>query len=434
MESSGGGLRVVSNVGQGPSVAKQLQSGVVDIFANRYAFAALKKDGSVVTWGRDNSGGDKAVYRYMKVNNQSKPVKFKSISAELQSGVKKVFATGSAFAALKSDGSVVAWGAERYGGGSTVYNSINETYVSVSSELKSGVAQVYATFGAFAAIKSDGSVVAWGGESAGGGLCLSPIIGNKCISVADQLKPVAAAKTCDDGNACTTDSCDKATGKCVFDGKAQQGKSCSDGDACTSNDVCSKGLCSGKPLACNDNDGCTTDSCSNGKCQHSASKNCNDNNQCTTDTCDKKTGKCKHSSTKAGAPGKVDLVAVGYWASKYTWKQPTCPQQGPCTFYEKTGIQFFGTIKNQGTAPTCGQNVAWEISADGKTNHGFLCTKKTGALAAGQTASVNCVKTLSASIKPGKYYLNFNVGVYSGYKENNYSNNFAKAKHVFTIL
>ncbi|MBJ7901598.1 MAG: hypothetical protein GC158_17155 [Cyanobacteria bacterium RI_101] len=63
-----------------------------------------------------------------------------------------------AFAALKSDGSVVTWGGSGYGGNSS----------SVSSQLASGVTQIFSTSGAFAALKSDGSVVTWGGSSYGG--------------------------------------------------------------------------------------------------------------------------------------------------------------------------------------------------------------------------------------------------------------------------
>ena len=59
----------------------------------RYAFAALKSDGSVVAWGDASAGGSTAFL--------SPP------GASLASGVVTVYSTGSAFAALKSDGSVV---------------------------------------------------------------------------------------------------------------------------------------------------------------------------------------------------------------------------------------------------------------------------------------------------------------------------------------
>eukprot|EP00927_Polykrikos_kofoidii_P003648 TRINITY_DN11471_c0_g1_i2.p1 TRINITY_DN11471_c0_g1~~TRINITY_DN11471_c0_g1_i2.p1 ORF type:complete len:112 (-),score=19.10 TRINITY_DN11471_c0_g1_i2:71-406(-) len=65
---------------------------------------------------------------------------------------------GSAFAAIKSDGSVVTWGAEDFGGNS----------LSIAGQLGEGVVQVVAGASAFAAIKSDGSVVTWGAEDFGG--------------------------------------------------------------------------------------------------------------------------------------------------------------------------------------------------------------------------------------------------------------------------
>ena len=63
-------------------------SGVIEISSTDDAFAALKSDGSVVTWGSSSYGGDSS-----------------SVSTALGSGVIKIFSTQRAFAALKSDGS-----------------------------------------------------------------------------------------------------------------------------------------------------------------------------------------------------------------------------------------------------------------------------------------------------------------------------------------
>jgi hypothetical protein len=48
--------------------------------------------------------------------------------------------------------------------------------------------------------------------------------------------------TCDDGNACTTDTCDPSVG-CQF--VNADGASCDDGDQCTDGDVCLQGICGG---------------------------------------------------------------------------------------------------------------------------------------------------------------------------------------------
>ena len=50
----------------------------------------------------------------------------------------------------------------------------------------------------------------------------------------------------DDGNECTDDSCDPATGA-VHTPNADP---CDDGDACTEGDLCSGGVCTGDPVVC----------------------------------------------------------------------------------------------------------------------------------------------------------------------------------------
>jgi hypothetical protein len=127
--------------GDSSSVTRQLTSGVTQIFSTYYSFAALKSDGSVVTWGSSDGGGNSS-----------------SVSSGLTSGVTQIFSTWAAFAALKSDDSVVTWGDSSVGGDSS----------SVSSSLTSGVTQIFSNGLAFAALKSDGSVVTWGNPDRGG--------------------------------------------------------------------------------------------------------------------------------------------------------------------------------------------------------------------------------------------------------------------------
>ena len=81
---------------------------MVSIFSTTRAFAAVKSDGSVVTWVQSDCGGDSS-----------------SVSTELSSGVSSIISTNCAFAAVKSNGSVVTWGDSNSGGDSS----------SVSSEL-----------------------------------------------------------------------------------------------------------------------------------------------------------------------------------------------------------------------------------------------------------------------------------------------------------
>jgi hypothetical protein len=96
--------------------------------------------------------------------------------------------------------------------------------------------------------------------------------GNLCNGiercVAGTCEGPTAPLACDDGDPCTTDSCDPAAGCAHADvacpascGPGDDGLRCSDGTACTVSDVCSGGTCVGTPLACADADPCTSDSC-----------------------------------------------------------------------------------------------------------------------------------------------------------------------------
>ena len=78
---------------------------------NEFAFAALKFNGSVVTWGYTLYGGSPS----------------SAVLANLTSGVKRIFSTDYAFAALKNNGSVVTWGLGSTGGNSSeVSNNLTD--------------------------------------------------------------------------------------------------------------------------------------------------------------------------------------------------------------------------------------------------------------------------------------------------------------------
>src|SRR6185295_17645637 len=69
-----------------------------------------------------------------------------------------------------------------------------------------------------------------------------------------------AAPTCDDGNPCTVDRCSAGTG-CEHQ-TAADGTSCEDGDACNGSERCDAGTCTRGPApVCNDGNACTADSC-----------------------------------------------------------------------------------------------------------------------------------------------------------------------------
>ena len=105
------------------------------------AFVAVKSDGSVIAWGDAESGGDTS-----------------AVQGQLAGGVRHVFCGDDAFAALKADGAVVTWGVPGSGGG---FGAVKERFAG-------DVARVTCNGDAFAASKFDGSVVTWGDTKFGG--------------------------------------------------------------------------------------------------------------------------------------------------------------------------------------------------------------------------------------------------------------------------
>jgi len=100
-----------------------------------------------------------------------------------------------------------------------------------------------------------------------------------------------AATRCNDNNACTTDTCDPATGACM-----NATITCNDNNACTTDTCNTTTGCVYTPVAINDNNPCTTDACNTatGVITHTL-KNCNDNNACTNDYCNT-TGVCANTT------------------------------------------------------------------------------------------------------------------------------------------
>lgn len=100
--------------------------------ANQNAFAALKADGSITSWGGHSS------------DHTNPPT---------DSGYKAIFTTSRALAALRKDGSISAWGSSAYGG--------------TGAPTDAGYTAIFSTLESFAALKVDGSVTVWGDGSGG---------------------------------------------------------------------------------------------------------------------------------------------------------------------------------------------------------------------------------------------------------------------------
>ncbi len=105
-------------------------------YANKTAFAAIKADGSIMAWGNPHFGGKKA---------------------PTDSGYTKIYSNGFAFAALKTDGSISTWGSLKNGGTDAP-----------NAPTKKGYTKIPSTASAFAALRADGSIKAWGNSDNGG--------------------------------------------------------------------------------------------------------------------------------------------------------------------------------------------------------------------------------------------------------------------------
>jgi len=128
--------------------------------------------------------------------------------------------------------------------------------------------------------------------------------------------PVPCLASCDDGNSCTVDSCDPATGQCRND-LAPDGTACDDGDPCSLGDSCTAGICYGAtqkdcatpPDQCHEPGYCVS---TDGTCSYPVSgdgKKCDDNNLCTSgEYCLK--GECKGTSLQCSLPAICDKDGI----------------------------------------------------------------------------------------------------------------------------
>lgn len=108
----------------------------------QFAFAAKRTDRTLITWGGPQSGSDSHSVRAVR---------------EFLIDVDAVCSTSGAFAVMTHDGKVIVWGHSDYGGDAT------EVWAQLVS-----VATIYATERAFAARRANGSLVAWGEVNYGG--------------------------------------------------------------------------------------------------------------------------------------------------------------------------------------------------------------------------------------------------------------------------
>ena len=177
------GAHAVSSSANPTALAEQLSAGVVHVIASNLAFAAFKRDSSLVTWGHGPYGGNStAVSRLLSANVTAVTHNSKSMVAlkndgsivcwgdkvdggdcstvqQEQVNITTVIGNSKAYAALTSSGSVVCWGKALYGG---------EIPSVLAPSLSANVVSLHATDRAFAALKSNGQVIVWGQAGHGG--------------------------------------------------------------------------------------------------------------------------------------------------------------------------------------------------------------------------------------------------------------------------
>ena len=132
-----------------------LTKNVIDIKSNDYAFAALKKNGDVVTWGDYDRGGS---------NNTSADLK----------NIIKIINTSKSFICLNDSGKVYHWGF-----------SLGKIKSNTRSELDNVfVTDIFTNGSSVVALTNNGKIVVWGSSSKGGKIDsnVKNILNNKIVT------------------------------------------------------------------------------------------------------------------------------------------------------------------------------------------------------------------------------------------------------------
>lgn len=180
-------------------------------------------------------------------------------------------------------------------------------------------------------------------------------------------------KGCDDGNPCTDDTCDPATGGCI--GTPNDNNPCSDNDVCTIGDHCSNGVCVGgsQHPNCDDGNICTDDSCDWViGCNHIP--HCVDGNACTVDVCDPTTAACSHNPVDCADSNPCTVDSCSNVSGCSHVVDPTCTPPsggaggtGGSASAGNGGGGAGGTIDMGGAGGTAGSAGSTELGGTGGT-------------------------------------------------------------------
>ncbi|MEL1231778.1 MAG: hypothetical protein VXA26_10725, partial [Candidatus Neomarinimicrobiota bacterium] len=128
---------------------------IVKLVASSGAFAALKSDGTVVTWGSSDYGGSSS-FGYVGTTTTDTGT---TVQVALIENIVDIVSNDRAFAALTASGGVLTWGDISLGGfPAKIYSDYTDTVESIEN-----VNSIYSNgIHSFAAVKNDGSIYTWG--------------------------------------------------------------------------------------------------------------------------------------------------------------------------------------------------------------------------------------------------------------------------------
>lgn len=154
---------------------------------------------------------------------------------------------------------------------------------------------------------------------------------------------------------------------------------CDDGDPCTT-DTCEDGIgCVSTPTVCDDLDACTADTCVPGiGCQFTPAVDCDDGDDCTLDSCDPATGTCVYSPNPACLggcclPDGCDLQlesACAALGGVFLGEGTPCP--GPVTYSIPAGVAIIdvGTISHSFVVPD--SSIMTDVDVGLDITHTFI--------------------------------------------------------------
>lgn len=236
--------------------------------------------------------------------------------------------------------------------------------------------------------------------------------GNACtIDACDGINGCThTAISCDDGNPCTVDTCDAQLG-CQHTA-VTDGTSCPDANLCNGDETCQAGVCTpGTPPVCDDGNPCTTDSCDpqNG-CQHVAMTN---GTPCPNGTVCDGAETCQNGACTAGAPLACDDGLFCNGAETCDSQTGCHPGTPPCAAGQQCDEsadicrQPRMACQLAATQSTANSTVAMDVFLEDATNvRGYQTKIQITRTSGSGTVSVNCPGGVSINEARPDYIFN----------------------------